>query len=686
MSAPPLWWAFIIGTVGFIVLGVGIIVIIISSQRRYIAAQKEKMEALRKSQEQYSDLFNNVSDLIYIHSLEGNLLRANPAVTRFLGHEEAELVGKSIKSFIEPRFYHRFTKYVKELKKTGYSSGLLHLEGQDGGDYVFEYRSSLIRRQGKPVAVRGIARNVTEQQKAERALKESEERFRRLVHFAPLPIAVHTRGKWVFVNDAGMNLVGASRANDIIGRSIFHFIVSERRDELKTRMRQKMKDKNDVVILEEKLRRLDGEIIEVEIVAIPIIYDGRQAGQVVIRDITESKRLQEQLARAQRLETAGRVAGQIAHDFNNLLAPLTAYPTLIREELPDKHNVIELLDEMESAAEKISEINQQLLALGRRGHYSMELIDLNELIKRVITAASLPKQVAIHQELSQELALIKGGAAQLTRALTNLIFNAKEAMQGMGVLTVKTSNVALTEPLPGYADINPGGYVRLEITDTGCGIEPNILDRIFDPFFTTKKMDRMRGSGLGLSIVHGVIEDHSGYLEVSSKIGQGTSFVIYFPASQQKIIEVDKLDEVSAGNGEKILLVDDDPIQRRVTMRLLRRLGYKVHSVSSGEEAVAHVKSEAQDLLVLDMVMDGIDGVETYRQILEFNENQKAIILSGYAMSQRVEEALRLGAGAFVSKPVTPKVLANTIRKELDRGQQKNGNSGAIVPEEVKGN
>lgn len=679
MSAPPLWWAFIIGTAGFLILGFGIIAIIVLSQRRYIAAQKEKMEALRKSQEQYSDLFNNVSDLIYIHSLDGNLLRVNPAVTKFLGYEEAEVAGKSVKEFIEPRFHRKFIQYVDEVKSTGHSGGLLQLDSKGGEDYVFEYRSSLISRQGEPIAVRGIARNVTEQKKAEQALRESEERFRRLVHFSPLPIAVHVQGKWVFVNDSGLNLVGASHAGEIIGRSIFHFIVADRRQALKSRMREKMKVENDVLILEEKLRRLDGEIIEIEIVAIPIIYDGKEAGQVVVRDITESKRLQEKLARAQRLESAGRVAGQIAHDFNNLLAPLTAYPTLIREELPDSQNVVELLEEMESAAEKISEINQQLLALGRRGHYSMELIDLNDLIRRVITTASLPNDIVVNRDLSQNPALIKGGAAQLTRAFTNLIHNAKEAMQGIGVLTVKTSNVALDEPIKGYAEVERGDYVKLEIADNGCGIEANVLDRIFDPFFTTKKMDRMRGSGLGLSIVHGVIEDHGGYLEVNSQIGEGTSFSLYFPASQQQTIEVEKQDEMSSGKGERILLVDDDPIQRRVTTRLLKRLGYNVHSVPSGEEAVKYVKSAAQDLLVLDMVMDGIDGAETYRQILEFNSKQKAIILSGYAMSQRVEEVLRLGAGTFVSKPVSPKMLANTIRKELDREPAINGGADSEV-------
>jgi CheY-like chemotaxis protein/nitrogen-specific signal transduction histidine kinase len=392
-----------------------------------------------------------------------------------------------------------------------------------------------------------------------------------------------------------------------------------------------------------------------------------QAIRVVCRDITEHKRLQEELVRAQRLETAGRVAGQIAHDFNNLLAPLTAYPALMRDSLPRNHPAIELLEEIESAAKKIAEINQQLLSLGRRGHYAMDAIDLNDLVQKVVLSLNLPSEIVVQEGVASDLLLIKGGAAQLTRALTNLIINAKEAMQGMGVLTIRSENVYLDEPLVGYQTIERGEYVKLEISDTGSGIEPEIMDKIFDPFFTTKKMDRMRGSGLGLSIVHGIMEDHKGYITINSVLGQGTTVSLYFPVTRELEKEIEAANEKIMGNGERVLIVDDDPVQRRVADQLLKRLDYEVYTVSSGEEAVKYVKERPQDLLVLDMVMDGIDGAETYRQILEFNPAQKAIILSGYAMSQRVQEALQMGAGTFVSKPLIPNVFAKAVRRALDK-------------------
>ncbi|MFQ5605076.1 MAG: PAS domain S-box protein [bacterium] len=663
-----LWWAFIVGTIVLLMLGTSMILIIISSQRRFLAAQKEKMAELRKSEKQYSDLFDNVSDIVYIHSLDGEILKINAALSQFLGYDKKDLIGKTLKDIIAPKYHKDVELYLKEISQRSQTSGHFHLTSKDGQDSVFEFRNSLITKNGQAAAVRGIARNVTEQKAAMKALRESEERFRRLIKFSPVPIAVHSGGKWVYVNEAGIKLIGASSAKAIIGKPVFYFIKPETRTALKTHVREILEKGTEVSYFENNIvRQQDGKEVEVEVVAIPIIYDGQPAGQVVVRDITERKRLQNEIARSQRLETAGLVAGQIAHDFNNLLAPLTAYPTLIREDLPKGHSALELVDDIEAAANKIAEINQQLLALGRRGHYSMEVLDLNDLLQTILNSLKLPPGMVVNTDFTSEILKIKGGGAQLTRAFTNLIINAKEAMQGLGVLTVKTQNVYLEEPLQRYQTVNRGEYVKTEITDTGTGIEPKIFNKIFDPFFTTKKMDRMRGSGLGLSIVHGIIEDHEGYITIDSELGKGTTFSLYFPVYRTAESELPESSTMLEGKGERILVVDDDPVQREVASHLLQRLGYQVSVATSGEEAVKIVQDTPHDLVILDMVMDGIDGAETYRQILKYNSTQKAIILSGFAVSQRVEEAISLGAGGFVPKPISPKNLANAIRKELDR-------------------
>ncbi|MFQ5710007.1 MAG: PAS domain S-box protein, partial [bacterium] len=516
-------------------------------------------------------------------------------------------------------------------------------------------------------AVRAAAE--LERKFAERTLKESEARFRDLFDHAPdIYIILDPNGTVIDFNQSGQKQLGYPK-EEILGKSITNFIHPEDLDKAGSVMTYIHKKQKPPKNIEVRLICKDGSIMWVsKEFSLLKTEDGKlQAIRVVCRDITEHLRLMEELARAQRLQTAGQVAGQIAHDFNNLLAPLTAYPALIREDLPEGNPAIDMVDDIESAARKIAEINQQLLALGRRGHYVRDTIDLNDLLQKLLLSNPLPAEIVVEEDFDFDLLPIQGGVAQLTRAFTNLLNNAKEAMQAIGVLTIRTRNVYLDEPLKGYQTIERGEYVRLEISDTGAGIDPAILDNIFDPFFTTKKMDRMRGSGLGLSIVHGIIEDHKGYISVESTLGKGTTFTLYFPVAREVEKEVKEALEISRGGDEKILVIDDDPVQRRVSAQLLKRLGYQVHTVPSGENAIAYLRKNPQDLLLLDMVMDGIDGVETYRRILEFQPKQKAIILSGYAMSQRVQEALRLGAGSFISKPVTLNDLADSVRMELDK-------------------
>ncbi|MFQ5864232.1 MAG: response regulator [bacterium] len=517
-----------------------------------------------------------------------------------------------------------------------------------------------------------LQKELAERKWIENALRKSEVRFRDLFDNAPdMYIILDPEGTIVDFNQRGLKELGYA-AQEIVGKSLRDIVHPDDLIRAERFIHQIQKSGQPPKNIEARLIHKDGKACWVsKEFSLSKTEDGKlKSIRVICRDITVRKRLQEELERAQRLESAGRISGQIAHDFNNLLGPLAAYPTLIREELPADHPAIEMLDEMELAAKKIAEINQQLLALGRRGHYTMEPIDLNDLVPQVVLSQLLPKEIVINEELASDLFLIKGGAAQLTRALSNLIINAKEAMlgiQGSKKLTIRTENVYLDEPLRRYQTIKRGEYVMVEISDTGTGIEPEILDKVFDPFFTTKTMDRMRGSGLGLSVVHGIIEDHNGYITVESIVGKGTTFSLYFPVSRDVQNEVAETIEKIEGGVESILIVDDDPIQRRVTSQLLKRLGYRIHTATSGEEAVDYVKKEPQDLLILDMVMDGIDGTETYRRILEFRPHQKAIVLSGYAMSKRVEKALHLGAGNFVPKPISLRALATAVRKELDK-------------------
>jgi CheY-like chemotaxis protein len=260
---------------------------------------------------------------------------------------------------------------------------------------------------------------------------------------------------------------------------------------------------------------------------------------------------------------------------------------------------------------------------------------------------------------------ILGGRAQILRAISNLLTNARDAMQDIGQLGIRTENRYVDVPSGRFASVQKGEYVRLTISDTGTGIPPDILPRIFDPFFTTKASTLRHGSGLGLSVVNAVVEDHNGCIDYESVPGVGTSFYLYFPTTREGISERESSEII--GGTEKVLIVDDDQVQREVNSRLLGKLGYTATAVKSGEEALEFLLNHPQDLLVLDMIMpDGIDGTETLRRALSINPSQKTVIVSGYAESENVKEALRLGASQFVRKPLSLNAVAEAVRKALD--------------------
>ncbi|HUU46874.1 MAG TPA: ATP-binding protein, partial [Acidobacteriota bacterium] len=398
----------------------------------------------------------------------------------------------------------------------------------------------------------------------------------------------------------------------------------------------------------------------------PLMRGDDIAGRVwSFRDITERVRHQKELTRARRLETAGQLAGQIAHDFNNLLGPLAAYPEMARRHLPLDSEVHRMLDIIETCATQMAEINQQLLTLSRRGHYRAEPLDLNKVIDETLQSADMPETVIINTRLEPELFLCKGGKAQIQRVLVNLLNNAREAIDGVGSINIHTDNIYLDGPLTRHRRITKGEYIRVQITDNGSGIPPEVIDRIFDPFFTTKTADKHRGTGLGLSIVHSVIEDHEGYVDIESTPGRGTTVSLYFPICRDAVNQESTPSEVPRGAGQRVLVVDDDPIQRQVAQDALSELGYVVVTVVSGEEAVRMATDATYDILVLDMVMDGIDGVETLRRIRESRPDQAAVLLSGYATIERVEEAVDLGIKDMLAKPVRIPTLAIAIHRAL---------------------
>ena len=402
----------------------------------------------------------------------------------------------------------------------------------------------------------------------------------------------------------------------------------------------------------------------------------------IARDLTErdiavqeKRKLQSQLQRAQKMEALGTLAGGVAHDLNNILSGIVSYPDLILIDLPGDSPLKKPILTMQQSGQKAAAIVQDLLTLARRGVVGTEVVNLNQIINLYLKSPEHEKlkefypDAKIESDLETDLLNIMGSPVHLSKSIMNLVNNAAEAMLDGGNIYISTENRYFDKPLKGYDDVEEGDYVILTLSDTGIGISSGNMERIFEPFYTKKVMGRS-GTGLGMAVVWGTVKDHKGYIDVQSTEGKGTTFTLYFPATRKEIIEKEKAlpMEKYMGTGESILIVDDVKEQREIASGFLKKLGYSVTSVSSGEKAVDYVKDNSADLLVLDMIMDpGIDGFETYKRILQLHPGQKAIIASGFSETERIKETQRLGAGKYIKKPYTLEKIGLAVKKELEK-------------------
>jgi signal transduction histidine kinase len=387
----------------------------------------------------------------------------------------------------------------------------------------------------------------------------------------------------------------------------------------------------------------------------------------------ERHRLAIQLQRAEKMEAIGTLAGGVAHDLNNILSGIVSYPELLLLDLPQDSSLIKPILTIQESGQKAANIVQDLLTLARRGIAGTEAMNINHIILDYLKSPEHEKLKSFHTgiqvetDLETELLNIICSPIHLSKTIMNLVTNAAESMPNGGMILIRTENQYIDRPITGYDDVEEGDYAVLSVSDTGLGISPDSLPRIFEPFYTKKVMGRS-GTGLGLAVVWGTVKDHKGYIDIQSTEGKGTTLTLYFPVTREGLArdQTQSTIEDYMGKEESILVVDDVKVQREIASSILKKLGYSVTSVSNGEEAVAYMKENSADLLVLDMIMDpGIDGLETYKRILEIHPEQKAIIASGFSETERVKEAQKLGAGDYIKKPYTMEKIGLAVRSEL---------------------
>jgi PAS domain S-box-containing protein len=648
---------------------------------RDITERKLAEEALKESEERYRTQVESINDVAYAIGGGGEITYISPVAKDVLGYEPEEILGRHFLEIVHQEDHDLLKTKFAELREGLISRDEYRVIGKHGDiKWVRTLTTPIIDIEGF-AGGRGILIDMTERKRAEQALRESEEKYRTLIETTrDLIYTTDRKGFLTYMNPTLERTLDYPHT-EWNGKTFAQLVAPECIDSVKDNFIRAMNGES-IPVYSVDLVRKDGTRLSVEF-NVTTLYDsdGKPAGRYGIgRDVTERKRaeeekrsMEERLQRSEKMEVLGTLAGGVAHDLNNVLGILVGYSELLLDDIEESSPAWTSIMEISRGSERAAAIVEDMLTLARRGVQTLNVFNLNKNLiacqktPEFAKLSSLHPGVRISTNLEADLLNMRGSPVLVDKAIMNLVSNAVEAMAKGGTVTIKTRNQYLDKPIQGYDQIREGDYVVLSVSDTGEGIQTTDLKRIFEPFYTKKVMGRS-GTGLGLAVVWGTVKDHHGYINVESEEGKGSTFTLYFPVTREDITAERIAVPVSEymGSGESILVVDDVKEQRDLAAGMLRKLNYNVASVSSGEEAIAYLKEHKIDLMVLDMIMDpGMDGLDTYRQVLELHPKQKAIIVSGFSESDRVHAARDLGSGAYVRKPYIKEKLGLAVKKEL---------------------
>jgi PAS domain S-box-containing protein len=649
-------------------------------ERSRAHAEKARAEsALTASEKRFRSLVQNSSDLVTIVSPDGTVLYASDSAERIVGHQPSSLVGTSLLSYVEPGD-------VRSVQ------GLLQsANGKASASAPVEF--SLRRADGSPVwleavgtnlltdaTIRGIvlnARDVSERKRADLALRESEERYRDLFDNASdLVCMTAPDGSLLYVNKAWQR--GAGYGEDEISRM-------QLLDLIHPDSRTYYREVTERVLKGERLDHV--ELIFVPKAGTPITVEGNLSctfkdGQPsvvrgIYRDITERKRVEEHLRRAERLQAAGKLAGGVAHEVNNMMTGVIGFSEFVLRSLEDGDPRRADVQEIIRAGTRAADVTRQLLAFTRQQFLRPQVLNVNHVVRDMekMLRRSLGEDNVLELDLAPEAGDLRADRGQLEQVLLNLVLNARDALEGSGRVTVHTGNAVWDGEYAqrhGGVDLPLGRYVMLAVSDTGCGMEKDVQERIFEPFFTTKPIGQ--GTGLGLSTVYGIIKQSGGYVWVYSEPDQGSVFKVYLPVAlaggaAEPIYEQS---EVPCGGTETILVIEDEDIVRNLACRGLRDHGYKVIEARNGTQALHYVRLHpgGVDLVISDVVMPEMGGRELGQRLARTNPDLPVLYMSGYTGEDVVQRGLLEPGSPFQQKPFTPAALARKIRVMLDQGQR----------------
>ncbi len=638
-------------------------------------------EALRESEERFHSLSELLPEAIFEMNLDGRLTFVNRfAFEQFRYSLESFEQGLNAFDMIVPEDRQRAIENAIRIAD-GENIGLQAYRGlkADGTTFPILIHASAISCGGVITGLRGVVIDITEQQKAD----EEREKMWRL-----LDAAILNSPSGIIIADApDVTIRIANRAALSIRGQTPQALINIDIHQYSDRWQFFRTDGSPYPPQELPLSRavLQGDIIQnAEVVirddqGLPHLISANAAplhdteghivaGIMVFHDITERKRLETQVLQAQKMEAIGTLTGGVAHDFNNLLMGIQGRVSLVRAEMGKENRLMEHLNSIEEYVNSATALTRQLLGFAKGGKYETRPTDLNALVKLQNNLfGRTRKEIRIHEKFAKSLWIVEIDRGQMEQVLLNLYVNAWQAMPDGGDLFVETANCEIDDQYLKPFQLRPGRYVKLSVTDTGMGMDPEIQSRIFEPFFTTK--ERGRGTGLGLASAYGIIKNHGGFINVYSEKGSGTTFTIYLPASDKKPESIQKLSMEIVRGTETVLLVDDEQLIIDVGTQLLEKLGYRVIAALGGRAAVKAFHDHGADihLVILDMIMPEMGGAEVFDRIKAMNPEVKVLLSSGYSLNGQAADILQKGCNSFIQKPFNLAALSQKVREVLEK-------------------
>ena len=632
------------------------------------------VDELRASESRFHTIVDNVNDGFIIHDFVGTILDCNENECLMLGYRKEELVGQSLSKIDCARDAGLFEGRTRTLQETGkVEFDGIHIR-KDGVEVQVTISARMISGEGRGI-IQSFIRDITERKKSEQALLESEQRFRTLAESLPQGVfETDLKGKLLYCNKSAMDMFRYNREDFDNGLKIWQMIALQDRSRAKEAFQQVLSGVTRGS--EYAALRKDGTAFPMMIYTNPKREGDKVTGSIgLVMDATETKRaeeerrkLQEQFFQAQKMESIGTLAGGVAHDFNNLLSGILGSLSIMELDVGDNEEMKVEIQEMKALVKRGAGLTRQMMGFARRGKYDAKPLDLLDVLKKTSELYNRTrKDIVITRKFFDDNVIVLGDRSQLEQVWMNLFVNAGQAMPQGGGLSIQVEKVESPSDEEEQLGLTLSPFARVRIKDNGQGMDEETLGHIFEPFFTTKEAGK--GTGLGLASVYGIVKNHGGFVKANSRLGKGTTFWVYLPLTDlSPVVEtVPKVEPLNGANYAKrtILLVDDEEPILRTCAKTFEKIGFIVRTAVNGREALEIFKTHQDEIavVILDMVMPGLTGMETFEAMKAMDPKVKVLLASGYSYQGQAEAILEDGCQGFIEKPFDIEALSAKLRE-----------------------